>query len=97
MAEVQRTVLAGETTRRFMQFVLLQSQQAMLCLGRVPNPATGKAEVNLEAARLFIDHLEMVKEKTAGNLTKEESDILDHVLADLQVAFVEEAGSGRLA
>jgi hypothetical protein len=92
MAEVQRMTLAGEMAQRFIQFVMLQSQQASLFLGRLPNPQTGKAEVNLEAARLFIDHLEMLKEKTAGNLSAQESEILNSVLSDLQVAFVEASG-----
>ena len=89
MAEVQRMTLAGEMAQRFIQFVMLQSQQASLFLGRLPNPQTGKAEVNLEAARLFIDHLEMLKEKTTGNLSAQEAEILNSVLSDLQAAFVE--------
>ena len=92
MAEVQRMTLAGEMAQRFIQFVMLQSQQASLFLGRLPNPQTGKSEVNLEAARLFIDHLEMLKEKTNGNLSVQESEILNSVLSDLQVAFVEVSG-----
>ena len=84
--------LSGEMTQRFIQFIMLQSQQASLFLGRLPNPQTGKAEVNLEAARLFIDHLEMLKEKTTGNLTTQEAEILNSVLSDLQVAFVDVSG-----
>ncbi len=90
-------VFSGEMAQRFIQFVMLQSQQASLFLGRMPHPQSGKAEVNLEAARLFIDHLEMLKEKTAGNLSGQEAEILDSVLSDLQAAFVEAAGSGLVA
>jgi hypothetical protein len=46
-------------------------------------------EPNLPNARIFIDQLEMIREKTRGNLTKEEEDVLTKVLADLQLAFVE--------
>lgn len=92
MAEVQRMVLSGEMAQRFIQFVMLQSQQASLFLGRLPNPHTGKADVNLDAARLFIDNLEMLKEKTNGNLSTQESEILTSVLSDLQAAFVEASG-----
>jgi hypothetical protein len=92
MAEIQRMVLSGEMAQRFIQFVMLQSQQASLFLGRLPNPATGKADVNLGAARLFIDNLEMLKEKTNGNLSAQESEILTSVLADLQAAFAEASG-----
>lgn len=81
-------------TQRFIQFVLLQAQQASLFLGKVPNPQTGKAEVRLDAAKLFIDQLEMIQEKTRGNLTKEEEDILSHVLADLRMAYVAAGQAG---
>lgn len=87
-------VFSGEMAQRFIQFVMLQSQQASLFLGRTPHPQTGRAEVNLEAARLFIDHLEMLKEKTAGNLSVQEAEILDSVLSDLQAAFAGAVGGG---
>ena len=89
MAEVQRMTLSGQMAQKFIQFVMLQSQQASLFLGKLPNPQTGRAEVNLDAARMFLDHLEMLKEKTTGNLSAQEAEILDHVLADLHKAFDE--------
>lgn len=92
MPEVQRTTALGEMTQRFIEFVMMQAQQAAMFLGRIPNPQTGKPEVNLEIARMFIDQLEMIHEKTRGNLTAEESDILARVLADLQLAFVQATG-----
>ena len=80
-------------TQRFIEFVMMQAQQAAMFLGRIPNPQTGKPEVNLEIARLFIDQLEMIHEKTRGNLTTEEAEILTRVLSDLQLSFVQVAGS----
>ena len=80
-------------TQRFIEFVMMQAQQAAMFLGRIPNPQTGKPEVNLEIARMFIDQLEMIHEKTRGNLTAEESEILTRVLSDLQLSFVQVAGS----
>ncbi len=68
---------------------MMQAQQAGLFLGRIPNPQTGKAEINLEVARLFIGQLEMIREKTRGNLSGEEQEILDNVLADLRLGFVQ--------
>ena len=79
-------------TQRFIEFVMMQAQQAAMFLGRIPNPQTGKPEVNLEIARLFIDQLEMIHEKTRGNLTSEEAEILTRVLSDLQLSFVQVAG-----
>ncbi len=78
-------------TQRFIQFVMMQAQQANLFLGRIPNPQTGKAEVHLEAARLFIDQLEMIREKTRGNLGADETEILAGVLSDLQMSYVQAA------
>ncbi|MEX1119331.1 MAG: DUF1844 domain-containing protein [Terrimicrobiaceae bacterium] len=88
MPEIQQAPQSGELTQRFIAFVLMHAQQASLFLGQIPHPQTGKAETNLEAAKLFIDQLEMVREKTRGNLSQEESGILTHVLSDLQLAFV---------
>lgn len=93
MPEVQKTAALGEMTQRFIEFVMMQAQQAALFLGRIPNPQTGKPEVNLEVARMFIDQLEMIHEKTRGNLTKEETEILTRVLSDLQMTFVQASGS----
>jgi len=80
-------------TQRFIEFVMMQAQQAAMFLGRIPNPQTGKPEVNLEIARMFIDQLEMIHEKTRGNLTSEESEILTRVLSDLQLTFVQASGT----
>ena len=93
MPEIQKTTALGEMTQRFIEFVMMQAQQAAMFLGRIPNPQTGKPEVNLEIARMFIDQLEMIHEKTRGNLTSEESEILTRVLSDLQLTFVQATGA----
>jgi len=89
MAEVQRTQLSGEMTQRFIEFIMMQAQQAALFLGRLPNPQTGKAEPNLDVARMLIDQLEMIREKTRGNLNHEETEILASILSDLQLGYVQ--------
>ena len=89
MAEVQNSQQSGEMTRRFIEFVLMQAQQIALMLGQIPGPDGKPLEPNLPVARIFIDQLEMIREKTRGNLGKDEEDILTKVLADLQLAFVE--------
>ena len=94
MAEVQTTTQSGELTQRFIEFVMMQAQNAALFLGQIPNPQTGQAEVNLEVARMFIDQLAMIQEKTRGNLTNEESTVLRNALSSLQMAFVEASQSG---
>ena len=91
MAEVQRdTQGSTEDTLRFLDMVGLFGTQAMIALGKLANPATGKAEKNMPAARLFIDTLEMLEGKTKGNLNSDETKVLHATLTDLRLMFVEE-------
>ena len=94
MAEVQRNAQSGEMTQRFIEFVMMQAQNAALFLGQIPNPQTGQGEVNLDVARMFIDQLAMIQEKTRGNLSNEETTVLRNTLSNLQLAFVEVSRSG---
>ena len=94
MAEVQKTTLSGELSQRFIEFVIMHAQNAALFLGQIPNPKTGEPEVNLDLARMFIDQLAMIQEKTRGNLTNEEATVLRNALSNLQMAFVEASGAG---
>jgi hypothetical protein len=89
MAEVQNSANAGEMTRRFIEFVLMQAQQIALMLGHLPGPDGKTLEPNLPVAKIFIDQLEMIREKTRGNLGKDEEEMLNKVLTDLQLAYVE--------
>lgn len=91
MAEVQKTTQSGEMTQRFIEFVMMQAQNAALFLGQIPNPKTGQGEVNLELAKMFIDQLGMIQEKTNGNLTEEEAKVLRNAISNLQMAYVEVA------
>ena len=93
MPEVQKTVQTGEMTQRFIEFVMMHAQNAALFLGQIPNPKTGEAEINLDLARLFIDQLEMIQEKTRGNLTNEEAMVLRNAVSNLQMAYVEASGA----
>jgi uncharacterized protein DUF1844 len=91
MAEVQKTTQSGEMSQRFIEFVVMHAQNAALFLGQIPNPKTGQGEVNLDLARMFIDQLAMIQEKTRGNLTSEEAKVLSNALSNLQMAYVEVA------
>src|ERR1041385_3040934 len=92
MAEVQKdTIGSTEDTLRFLDMVGLFGTQAMIALGKLANPATGKAEKNMAAARLFIDTLEMLEHKTHGNLNSDETKVLQATLTDLRLMFVEES------
>jgi hypothetical protein len=95
MAEVQKTTLSGELSQRFIEFVVMHAQNAALFLGQIPNPRTGEAEINLDLARMFIDQLAMIQEKTRGNLSSEEAKVLSNALSNLQMAYVEASGGAR--
>jgi uncharacterized protein DUF1844 len=95
MAEVQTNTQMGELSQRFVEFVMMHAQNAALFLGQIPNPQTGKGEVNLELAKMFIDQLAMIQEKTRGNLTNEEATVLRNAISNLQMAFVEVSQSTR--
>ena len=91
MAEVQTSTTSGELAQRFIEFVMMHAQNAALFLGQIPNPKTGEGEVNLELAKMFIDQLAMIQEKTKGNLTNEETTVLRNALSNLQMVYVEVA------
>lgn len=73
----------------FANLVLQQSHLALLSLGKAPHPETGKHQQDLDAARMFIDQLEMIAVKTKGNLSKPEEDLLKQTLTSLRLSFVE--------
>jgi len=74
---------------RFNNFVLLQAQNAGLFLGQLPHPATGQKSVNLKAAQSVIDSLEMLADKTAGNLATEEQTLLNKAIDNLNHLYKE--------
>lgn len=72
----------------FSTLILSMASSAVLSLGLEKNPHTGKIEKDMDVARFNIDMLALLKDKTKGNLTKEEQDFLDMVVNDLQMKFV---------
>jgi hypothetical protein len=62
--------------------------QALVSLGQIAHPLTGKAELDLEHARHQIDMLAVLQEKTRGNRTPDETQMLDDLLHDLRMTFV---------
>jgi len=77
----------------FMQLVVMLSSSAMHHLGKIINPATGKTELNLEAAQATIDMVEMIEVKTRGNLDKDEERLLKNTLTSLRMNYVETASA----
>jgi len=94
MAEFQKTnpATSAETTRKFVQFIMVQAQNILYVLGRIPTPEGERLPPNLQAAKMMIDHLDLIALKTHGNLNSQEEKILKEALQQVQLAFVEASG-----
>jgi len=94
MAEIQKNnpALNSEMTKRFVQFVMVQAQNILYVLGRIPTPEGDRIPPNLQAAKMMIDHLELIRVKTEGNLSPQETKIITEALQQVQLAFVEASG-----
>ena len=85
----------GEFTLSFAAFVLSLAHTAAVHFGDIPDPVSGSpTEANLPAAKQMIDILSLLEEKTRGNLTAEERQLLDQLLYELRLRFVEASKSG---
>lgn len=80
----------------FAMLVSTLATQALLFLGQMPHPMTGQVELHLEEAKHFVDMLQMLEEKTKGNLVPEESQMLEQVLHELRMAYVTISGQAQV-
>ena len=72
----------------FSAFIMSLTSSAFYHLGDMPDPSTGKKEVNLPAVQQTIDMLIMLREKTKGNLKEDEKKLLEQLVYELQVKYV---------
>ena len=77
----------------FSAFVVTLVQSAMVHLGEAPNPETGSKQMDLDMARHTIDVLSMLKNKTEGNRTEDETKLLDTLLYEIRTKFLTASGS----
>ncbi len=75
----------------FKFFITTLALQASIALGHMANPTTGKSEKDPVQAKFLIDTLGMLKEKTQGNLTPEETSFLENVLYELRMQYISKA------
>jgi Domain of unknown function (DUF1844) len=95
MAEVDRKsspIGNAELAQRFVQFVMIQVQNILYVLGRLPTPDGRSIQPNLETAKILIDQMEMIQAKTENNLSEREAAILEDALKNVRLAFVEVSG-----
>lgn len=76
----------------FATFIFSLNSSVLVQLGLIDDPATGKKTKNLPLAKQTIDILGMLEEKTRGNLTKDEENMLKNILYDLRMIYVKEKG-----
>lgn len=75
----------------FAAFIMSLNTSALFHLGELADPATGKKVVDLDLARHAIDTLVLIEQKTKGNLTEEEGQLLKNLLYDIKLRFVNSA------
>lgn len=76
----------------FSTFVLSLNSSVLVQLGLIEDPASGQKSKNLPMAKQTIDLLSMLEEKTKGNLTEQEANILKNLLYELRILYVKETG-----
>jgi len=76
----------------FSTFVVSLNASALLHLGAIEDPTTGQTNKNLSMAKQTIDILNLLEEKTVGNLSTEESNLIKNILYDLRIIYVKESG-----
>lgn len=81
----------------FLDLVRMFATQALMYLGAFPDPETGRAMVALDIAKLNIDLLGVLEEKTRGNLSTDEKEVLEGTLHELRVQYVEIARAVKKA
>ncbi|MGA7842497.1 MAG: DUF1844 domain-containing protein [Candidatus Acidiferrales bacterium] len=88
-AEAQDSGDINPTSRSFQMLIDFLTRNAAAMLGGMADPRTGQAFVDLEGAREVIDMLDALREKTRGNLSKEDDNLLIEVIGSLKLTFME--------
>lgn len=73
----------------FSTLIMSLASAAMISIGRIPDPITGEINKNLALAQQNIDIISMLKEKTKGNLTTEEENLVENILFELRMHYIE--------
>ncbi|MBU4284053.1 MAG: DUF1844 domain-containing protein [Nanoarchaeota archaeon] len=80
---------------QFVQLIFSLKTSAIMQLGKIANPLTGKIERNLNEAKYTIDMLNMLKEKTKNNLAPDEEKIINDAIFELQMNYIDEVKKGE--
>jgi len=88
--ENDKSTVTGLPEITFSSFILSLSSSALFHFGEIPDPITNQKQKNIELAKQTIDILGLLEEKTAGNLEKDEAVLLENLLYDLRMRYVNE-------
>jgi hypothetical protein len=97
----ERREASGETSSdalpeiNFSTFVIGLSTQALMHLGEIANPVSGNVEIDVPTAKQMIDILGLLKDKTRGNLNASEDRLMEDILFDLRMKYVEAVKKDR--
>lgn len=78
----------------FLNYVTSLAFQSLIFMGEIPNPITQKVDENIPQSKFLIDTLIMLRDKTKGNLSPEENDLLNASIYELQMKFIEKNQKG---
>lgn len=81
----------GQTEVDFPSFVLSLATSAMVQMGEIPDPASGRRAFSLEGAKQMIEIISMLQKKTEGNLEPDEAQMLEGILYELRMKYVEKS------
>ena len=81
---------SDKTSAMFFSLVMTFQAAAMQQMGKLKNPISDKIEKDLQQAQLSIDILDMLEQKTKGNLSDEESKLIKGILQELKLNYVDE-------
>lgn len=81
-----------KSSELFVALIYSLQMQAMMNLGKIKNPMTDVVEKNIEGAEVTIDMLDMLLHKTREGFTDEEKKVLEHIVSDLRLNYIEEKG-----
>lgn len=87
--EAESEIPGARDPASFVNFLSMLATNAATALGAVPNPATGQRSLDLETGKYWLDVLSMIKEKTKNNLHPQEARLLDGLLGDLRMQYVQ--------
>lgn len=87
--EDEEDIPGAEDPASFVNFLSTLATNAAAALGAMPHPATGKRSLDLDTGKYWLDIMAMLREKTKGNLHSQEARLLDGILGDLRMQYVQ--------